>query len=428
MPITDKALREAIIESFSQEELDTVRADLEQTLAERGVAMRLGRANLGGNGYEQQVLNLIQALKRRNQLQVLIDALRAERPEMFASASTTPAPASAPPAVGVAPPDWRVDIRMKNVPTSIYHLLTADQNPLFTCELRNNAQQRNVRVTAYIADYSVDSVDNDWLDPNETHSFQQLPRFKPGVIGGIDDVRPATLNVKVDDLTDNKVLAQRTFDVSLYPPTTLLLDVQDVLTQEWKDMTPYVAAFVTPNALEVQRFIRQAIAHVEGRQFFGYQGGAERVTPQVQGLFDAFKQSDITYNSFVQAFGNQPGVEIQRVQLPRQSLDTKLANCIDGQVLFASALEGIGLSAALVYIQEPKGGHALVAWETAKGKGDWQYLDTTKIVSDTFEVASKSATNLAKGFESVAAQVNNARLFRRWALTKLRADGITPME
>jgi hypothetical protein len=428
MPITDKALREAIVETFSIDDLDIVRADLQAALARRGVNMRLGRADLGGNGYEQQVLNLIQALKRRNQLQALIDVVRAERPELFASESAVPGVAPAPAAGGVVLPEWRVDIRMKKVPTSIYHLLTADKDPLFTCEVRNNTQQRNVRVTAYIADYSVDSVDNEWLDPNETHSFQQLPRFKPGVIGGLDDVRPATLNVKVDDLTDDRVLAQKTFDVSLYPPTTVLLEVQDVLTSEWKDMTPYVAAFVTPNALAVQRFIRDAIAHVEGKQFVGYQGGAARVTPQVRGLFDAFNESDITYNSFVQAFDSQPGIEIQRVQLPRQSLDTKLANCIDGQVLFASALEGIGLSAALVYIQEPAGGHALVAWETAKGNGDWQYLDTTRIATDTFDVAAQQSTNLAKGFESVAAAANNTRLFRRWPLTKLRADGITPME
>jgi hypothetical protein len=426
MPISDKELREAIVDNFSQEELDQLRADLQEALAQRGVKVRLSRADLGGNGAGQQALNLINALKSRNERQALVDAVRAERPHLLPS---EPAAGGAVATGTAAQPVCTVEIRMKKVATSIYHLLTADKNPLFTCEIRNNGQRRHVKLTAHIADYSVESIDNYWLEPNQVHTFSQLPRFKPGVVSQIPEILPAALNVKVEDLTDNKLLAHETYDVWLYPPTTVLLEVQDVFTKEWKDMTAYVGAFVTPNVVAVQRFIRDAAAEVDDKQFVGYQAGAGRVLAQVRGLFDAFKDSDISYNSFVQAFGSEPGVEIQRVQLPRQSLKNKLANCIDGQVLFASALEGIGLSAALVYIQEPKGGHALVGWETEKGKDDWQYLDTTKIATDTFEAACKAATNLARGFESVAQDANDPRLFRRWPLTTLRTElGITPME
>ena len=46
--------------------------------------------------------------------------------------------------------------------------------------------------------------------------------------------------------------------------------------------------------------------------------------------------------------------------LPRESLADKEANCINGTVLFASLLEGISMSPAIVLVP----GHAFLAWET----------------------------------------------------------------
>jgi len=321
-----------------------------------------------------------------------------------------------------------VDTRMKKVPTSIYHLLSADSDPLFACEVANNDQQRNVRLTSQIAGYSVAAVINKWLQPGERHTFTQLPPFSPGALDNLTEIRRAALEVKLEDLSDDKVLEHRTFDISLYPTTTVFLDMLDEVTKDWKDMTSYIGAFVTPNNVELQRFVRDAAAEVDTKRFVGYQQGPSHVLPQVRGLFEAFKKSGIVYNSFVASYGGEPGLSTQRVQLPRRTLASKLANCIDGQVLFASALEFIGLSAGLVYILSAGKGHALVGWETEPNSGDWQYLDTTTIVEKTFEQTMAAANGLAKAFEDASKEVNDRRMFRQHALAQLRAAGITPME
>jgi hypothetical protein len=326
------------------------------------------------------------------------------------------------------PLEWQVDVLMKKVPTSIYHLLSVDSNPLFTCKVRNGHQRRNVRLTALIAEFSVEAVESAWLEPGAAHTFRQLPAFSRGAIHTLSETARATLNVKIEDLSDQRVLAHNAFDVRLHPRTTVFLEVQDESTKKWNDLTSYIGAFVTPNNVQVQRFVRAAASAVQSGQFVGYQAGQAGVLSQVRGLFEAFKASGIAYRSFVESFDTEPGLTMQRVQLPRDTLASGLANCVDGQVLVASALEGIGLSAGLVYIQKVDAGHALVSWETQRGNGDWQYLDTTKIGESTFEENLANANSLAKAFERTAAQINNPRLFRRHALAQLRAAGISPME
>ena len=114
------------------------------------------------------------------------------------------------------------------------------------------------------------------------------------------------------------------------------------------------------------------------------------------------------------------------MRLPRESLTAGTANCIDGAVLFASLLEGISLSPALVIIP----GHALVAWETWEDSGEWDYLETTMIGGAyTFAQARNSGRSLAETFEQLAAETGNNAKFRFWPLRKLRAQyRITPME
>ncbi len=69
--------------------------------------------------------------------------------------------------------------------------------------------------------------------------------------------------------------------------------------------------------------------------------------------------------------------------LPRESLEDKQANCIDGAVLFATLLEAASLNPALVIVP----GHAFVAWETWSGSNVWNYLETTMIGTHSFQEA-----------------------------------------
>jgi O-acetyl-ADP-ribose deacetylase (regulator of RNase III) len=82
--VTVRELREAILTAFDAETLQLFRADLEEQLTAKGIAIRLSKEALGGEGMAAQVQNLIDALRRRRQLPALVEAVRRERPELLA--------------------------------------------------------------------------------------------------------------------------------------------------------------------------------------------------------------------------------------------------------------------------------------------------------------------------------------------------------
>lgn len=79
-PIDRRALREAMIEHFSAEELATLCEDIEQDLAANGIDLRVNFEDIAGYGKEGKVRELIGYLERRGQLPALLAAVRRERP------------------------------------------------------------------------------------------------------------------------------------------------------------------------------------------------------------------------------------------------------------------------------------------------------------------------------------------------------------
>ena len=96
------------------------------------------------------------------------------------------------------------------------------------------------------------------------------------------------------------------------------------------------------------------------------------------------------------------------------------ANCIDGTVLFASALENIEIDPYIVMIPE----HAFLAWEN--GDDTISCLETTMVGSSTFEDA------LDYGNEEYDQEIENgnfdAGLSELISIKDARELGITPMQ
>jgi hypothetical protein len=295
--------------------------------------------------------------------------------------------------------------------------------PLLTCTVRatrrlENKPKRRVRISSYIDGYSARAVTTFELAINETHEFKQMPTLFPDRIRDVNELTRATLNFVVEDL-DGSVELHETEPIWLLARSSAPLAVMDPQTGHWQHLTRYLGAFVTPNASSLMTVLREAARlHQDGHRA-GYQGGPERVVPQVKALFEALKtKAEITYVNSVIDFNPQQGFASQRVRLPRESLADKEANCIDGTVLFASLLEGISMSPAIVLVP----GHAFLAWETWRGSNEWRYLETTMIGSSTFEQACASAEKTGEFYQG-------AKKPRMWSLSELRTKfGSTPME
>ena len=78
--VDKRALRHAILEAYSLEELELLCADLEQQLNARGHGIRLSLEELGGSSKPAKVLNLIEFLDRRHLLNTLVETVRQQRP------------------------------------------------------------------------------------------------------------------------------------------------------------------------------------------------------------------------------------------------------------------------------------------------------------------------------------------------------------
>ncbi|QTA78707.1 Uncharacterized protein dnl_09370 [Desulfonema limicola] len=316
----------------------------------------------------------------------------------------------------------KVHLRMAQIPTSYYHLLDHKETPLISCEVHavenDDDLFKRVRVTSFIEGYSARAVNTFELASDETKTFDQLPTLFHDRIQNLNELTRASLNILIEDLDGNIELHQ-TYPIWLLARTTAPLGIKDPKTGKWNDMSRYFGAFVTPNAPSLMKFLREGADHHPDTRLIGYQGTVEEILPQVKAIFEALKhKADITYVNSVISFSPDQGFATQRVRLPRESLEDKQANCIDGTVLFASLLEGISMNPAIVIIP----GHAFVAWETWNYSNEWNFLETTMIGTSTFEEACASGEKTAEYYK----KSGNLELH---PIQELRTKyGIMPME
>lgn len=323
-----------------------------------------------------------------------------------------------------------IRLRMEHLPTSIYHLFNRDEHPLVSCEVHNtkNDQTKRIRITAFIDGYSAPAVESFELKPKKSHKFDLLPTLFPRDVQQINELTRATLNILVEDL-DGNVELHKTEPIWLLARNTAPLSIKDPKTGEWKDVTCYFGAFVTPNQPAVMSFLRKVAVHHTNGRLEGYHRIAEEpqaVELQIRAIFDALKaDAGLTYVDSILTNNPDEGASSQRVRLPRQSLAGGTANCIDGTVLFASLIEAISMNPAIVVVP----GHILLAWQKTPTAEEWEYLETTKIGSNTFEEACQFGKTWAEGYQKRRESTGDERYFRRWSVRELRTiHRITPME
>lgn len=326
----------------------------------------------------------------------------------------------------------KVRLQMAHVPTAIYHLLNSRDNPLLECEIStNSAKKRRLRISSFIEGYSARSISTIEVsrDDKEPVSIKHLPTLFSEQVSHVRELTRATLNVLAEDLDSGKVEEHQTFPIWLLARNAAPLAVENPDTKQWEDLSRYYGAFVTPNQDAVMDFVRSAVEFYKPGKFKGYLDG-EPVTPQVKALYDALQQKlGVHYVNSIISFNPDAGARSQRVRLPSECLEKKMANCIDGVLLFASLLEAISLNPAIVIIPN----HALVGWE--QNKGQWRYLETTCISDNKdFDKACAQGEGWAKQYEAEQQKADTAGRkdglwFQRWPLNQLRTEfGIFPME
>jgi|GEM_PF-1641365 len=349
--------------------------------------------------------------------------------------SREPAPAAAQP----APPGVSVSLLTRIVPTAYCHHLDATTFPLVTLTLDNTGQgcaNAGVHASATIEDYSDTAVASLRVAQGEQARVPLLPLLKPAAVATLNEIRPATLRVSVEQAAPtDRTLYDQTHRIRLHARDTALLAVE-APDGSIVDLTGYLAAWVTPRRPEIEQLLRQAAEHHPRRHFVGYQGAstlaqrAKIVRAQARAIFTALKQdAHLVYVNSPLSLGRQEGQVTQRVRLPAESLAAGgSANCIDGTALFASLLELAALDPLIVVVP----GHAFVGWRTWRGVERYEFLETTMIGTSDFGAALQAGQ--AQYGQALTRGYFSRGLFDPGGFARLvdvaacRARGIYPLE
>ncbi|WP_339867068.1 DUF3320 domain-containing protein [uncultured Algoriphagus sp.] len=160
-----------------------------------------------------------------------------------------------------------------------------------------------------------------------------------------------------------------------------------------------LTGFVLPNIPELSPIVKKGAEYLkswtESSAFDAYQSkNPNRVKSQIGAIYAAIKNLNIVYQTVPASFGAQG----QRIRLADQVLSQKLGNCLDLSLLFASALENIGLNPILVLID----GHAFVGCWLVEDTfpdsvNDDTSLLTKRMASGIHEILMLEATCLCEG-------------------------------
>jgi hypothetical protein len=194
-------------------------------------------------------------------------------------------------------------------------------------------------------------------------------------------------------LTRDDVPAGRITRVaSLRPLSEALYFVRD--GRESVDLSWIFAAYVDEHDAVVDRIIDMALKNGIVETFDGYRGSTGAVYRQAWAVWQALAEHGIRYSAADPGIARGPLVFSQRVRLLDQTWSDRSANCIDGSVLIASALQRIGLRSFLVLVP----GHAFVGFDTDAAASHAAYLETTLLGAPS--PRSAAIPEFAAGFDA----------------------------
>jgi len=227
-----------------------------------------------------------------------------------------------------------------------------------------------VKLTSEYQGISYRTITTETIMPRETKTINQTIQLIKEKIDRIKTKTKVSLHYKIEYKKNNKwnIWDEKTVMVDVYPKDTMVWALRDK-EGNYYPLYNFIAVFVTPKVDKVQELLSIAKEYHPKRSLAGYQSD---VLSQIEAIYYALqKHYRVSYVSTPIAFGKD---EVQKVRLPKESLYLSSANCIDGAVLFASAIEALGMKPYIVIVPN----HAFVAWYDVD-KDAIYALETTKV-------------------------------------------------
>lgn len=244
-----------------------------------------------------------------------------------------------------------VILKFEHLPAVSYALYQNQVPVIRSFVINNNSEQSFHQLAANISPVdgfaeSLELIIGD-LGPGSTFQPEKL-RLK---------INPEFINSLTEKLTSSIKITIREGDTLIHEES---FEIDILAYNQWlgKQILPeMLSAFVMPNLPGLVSIQKNTSVYLDkwtaNPSLDEYQSqNPDRVKKQSAAVYEAIKDQNIVYCTLPASYGS-PG---QRVRLPDEVLATKLGNCLEMSLLYASCIEAIGLHPILVIIK----GHAFV--------------------------------------------------------------------
>jgi hypothetical protein len=245
------------------------------------------------------------------------------------------------------------------------------------------------RITVQIPGWSDQEIQIAELPAGDVRTYQFAPTFLTRLYQN-REITAATAVVRV-----NGIGGEELYTVTV---PVRLRSAQDMYWGPDFEYARFIAAWVTPHDIRVERVLSRAKEFMPARRLPGYEEGKSEAAQeqatiaQVRAIYRALQEQGVSYvKSSSTLGGNREWSE--RVRSPRESLRQNSANCIDGALMYASLFENLGMDPVLMLVP----GHAYVGVRLAPGSEHFLYLETAYTGRAGFEAATTAAErNIAR--------------------------------
>jgi len=296
-------------------------------------------------------------------------------------------------------------------PPVVCNLKTVFGDTAFKWHLENNSTEAvTVILSTEILGWSHKATKTITLNPERKATIGQFPSCKDKFM---QNREVKSVDTRFVMKHQDKVIYDQTKTIKVLPRGDMLWRDDD-----GSDLTILIAGWVTPHDPVINKVLSLAKERMSDRSFFGYQ-----ITDQKRQIIRTYHETRAIYTTLREDLGISyvntptsfsPGAS-QRVRLPRESIEEKSANCIDGTVLLASCLEALGYEVSIMLVPQ----HAFLSVRGAPGSNQYVFVETTVMGQNNFETSVKRGNrNYQKALKTGYKEVN---------INDCRRLGINPM-
>lgn len=250
----------------------------------------------------------------------------------------------------------------------------------------------------------------------EGQIFYLAPDITDEGFGQLSESRETNVDIKVYQIGDEggeNVILEDNKEVFFFSRN-------DILWKEGSDdYSKYIVRLVNKDRDEIKELVRLAADHIKGvggkyEAMLGNLGNENDIRQQMEAIMLAVAK-DYKVKYIVSPF-SYDSARVQKVKAPEEVLKAKSGICIELSLLFAAALENIGLDSVIVLTSN----HAWVGVETSPRSDKFIFIETTALEKTPQEALAIGQKN----WEEVQKQGIFHQVLK---VNELRAEGFLPI-